>query len=59
MSEPNTEISAFSSGLQVVVHNIPWSVAEDRLREFFADYNAVECEIQYDELGRSRFESLK
>eukprot|EP00210_Caulerpa_lentillifera_P001849 g1778.t1 len=53
-SEPNTEMGSFSSGLQVVVHNIPWSVTDDGLKDFFMDYNTVSCEIQYDEMGRSR-----
>jgi len=53
-SEPYSGLGRFSSGLQLVVHNIPWSVASDRLQEMFAEFGAVDAEIQYDEMGRSR-----
>eukprot|EP00210_Caulerpa_lentillifera_P009380 g8942.t1 len=43
-----------SSGVQAVVFNIPYSVTEYRLREFFSDYDVVDCVLKYDELGRPK-----
>ena len=41
-------------GAQLVVHNLPWSVSSERLMDFFSEFNAVDAEIQYDDVGRSR-----
>jgi len=53
-SEPYSGLGKFSSGLQLVVHNVPWSVTSDRLLDTFQEFAPVDAEIMYDELGRSR-----
>jgi len=49
------EEAAESSGLQVVVHNLPWSYAWQALRDLFVDCGEVQrADIITDPYGRSR-----
>lgn len=45
---------AASSGLQLVVHNLPWSCTWQQLKEHFDDYKAERAEVVLDSFGRSR-----
>ena len=40
--------------LQIVVHNLPWSVSTERLQEVFERFGAIESDVQLDDMGRSR-----
>lgn len=42
------------SGLQVVVHNLPWSCSWQRLKEAFAEWNVQRADVIFDDYGRSR-----
>jgi RNA recognition motif. (a.k.a. RRM, RBD, or RNP domain) len=45
----------FSSGLQVVVHNLPWDCTWQQLRDAFQDCGEIErADVVFDSRGRSR-----
>lgn len=45
----------FSSGLQVVVHNLPWDCTWQQLKEAFADCGDIDrADVVFDSRGRSR-----
>lgn len=45
----------FSSGLQVVVHNLPWDCTWQELKNAFADCGEIErADVVFDSQGRSR-----
>ena len=45
----------FSSGLQVVVHNLPWDCTWQELKDAFTDIGPIErADIVFDSHGRSR-----
>lgn len=45
----------FSSGLQVVVHNLPWDCTWEQLKEAFSHLSGVErTDVVFDSRGRSR-----
>lgn len=45
----------FSSGLQVVVHNLPWDCTWQQLRDAFQDIGEIErADVVFDSRGRSR-----
>lgn len=45
----------FSSGLQVVVHNLPWDCTQDELKNAFSDCGEIErADVVVDSKGRSR-----
>lgn len=43
-----------SSGLQVVVHNLPWTCTWQQLKEAFKDWNVERADVVFDSWGRSR-----
>lgn len=45
---------AQSSGLQVVVHNLPWTCSWQQLKDHFADFSVERADIVLDQFGRSR-----
>jgi len=42
------------SGLQVVVHNLPWTCTWQQLKDAFRDWKVERADIVYDNWGRSR-----
>ena len=45
----------FSSGLQVVVHNLPWDCTWQQLKDAFSDCGEIErADVVFDSRGRSR-----
>ena len=45
----------FSSGLQVVVHNLPWDCTKQELKAAFSDIGPIErADVVFDSQGRSR-----
>eukprot|EP00210_Caulerpa_lentillifera_P001889 g1817.t1 len=49
-----SSVSSKSSGLQVVVHNLPWSCTWQQLKEVFNQWEVVRADVILDEYGRSR-----
>jgi len=43
-----------SSGLQVVVHNLPWTCTWQTLKDYFRDWKVERADIVEDQWGRSR-----
>lgn len=43
-----------SSGLQVVVHNLPWNCTWQQLKDLFRDWRVERADIVVDQYGRSR-----
>lgn len=43
-----------SSGLQVVVHNLPWSTTWQQLKDLFKDWKVERADVVYDTWGKSR-----
>lgn len=43
-----------SSGLQVVVHNLPWHCTWQQLKDLFKDWKVERADIVMDQYGRSR-----
>lgn len=51
---PTSASPGKSSGLQVVVHNLPWSCTWQQLKEVFSQWEVVRADVILDEYGRSR-----
>jgi len=51
---PSPPHTGKTSGLQVVVHNLPWSCTWQRLKEVFSEWEVVRADVIVDEYGRSR-----
>jgi hypothetical protein len=45
-----------SSGLQVVVHNLPWSTTWQQLKDHFKEWKVERADVVYDSWGKSRCE---
>jgi len=42
------------SGLQVVVHNLPWSTTWQQLQDIFKEWKVERADVVYDSWGKSR-----
>lgn len=43
-----------SSGLQVVVHNLPWTTTWQQLKDYFKEWKVERADVVYDSWGKSR-----
>lgn len=51
--QPQT-MAGQSSGLQVVVHNLPWTCTWQQLKDYFREWKVERADIVEDQWGRSR-----
>ncbi|GAX75299.1 hypothetical protein CEUSTIGMA_g2744.t1 [Chlamydomonas eustigma] len=57
MAPPGMHIHSLpphSSGLQVVVHNLPWSCTWQELKDHFSEFSVERADLVLDQAGRSR-----
>lgn len=51
---PGPPLAEQSSGLQVVVHNLPWTCTWQQLKDCFREWKVERADIVEDQFGRSR-----
>lgn len=54
MYPPGPQQAGECSGLQVVVHNLPWSTTWQQLKDVFKEWKVERADVVYDSWGKSR-----